>query len=201
MISRAQENAAAAILAGGRSRRMGTDKALLPLDGRPLVWHVIARLRPLVSEIVIVGDNAGAYRRFGIPVIPDPRPDEGPLAGIRTALMNTDAPLVFCCACDMPFLETALVGRLLELAEQGVAAVVPRVRGKPEPLCAVYAREALPAIEAELATGGRRIKDALARMPTRYVEEEDLRVFDPELRSFVNVNTLEDLARVRESSR
>jgi len=194
-------HAAAAILAGGRSRRMGTDKALLTLEGTPLVGHVIARLRPLVSEILIVGDNAGAYRQFGIPVISDPSPDQGPLAGIRTALMNTAAPLVFCCACDMPFLETALVGRLLELAERGVAAVVPRVRGEREPLCAVYTRKALPAIEAVLATGGRRILDALARMPTHYVEEEDLRVFDPELQSFVNVNTPEDLARIRESCR
>jgi len=180
---------------------MGTDKALQQLDGTPLIGHVIARLRPLISEILIVGDRAGSYRGFGIPVISDPSPDQGPLAGIRTALMNTHAPLVFCCACDMPFLETALVGRLLELAEEGVAAVVPRVRGEPEPLCAVYARAALPSIEAELAIGGRRIRNALSRMRTRYVEEDDLRIVDPELRSFVNVNTPADLARVRGSSR
>lgn len=195
------QNAAAAILAGGRSRRMGTDKALLLLDGTPLIGHVIARLRPLIPEIMIVGDNAGAYRQFGIPAISDPSPDQGPLAGIRTALVNTAALRVFCCACDMPFLESALVGRLLELAEPGVAAVVPRVRREQEPLCAVYTRDALPAIAAELAAGGRRILNALARMPTRYVEEEELRSFDPELRSFVNVNTPEDLARVRESCR
>lgn len=194
-------HAAAAILAGGRSRRMGTDKALLLLDGTPLIGHVIARLRPLIPEIVIVGDPAGVFGRFGIRVIPDPRPDEGPLAGIRTALVNTAAPRVFCCACDMPFLEFALVGRLLALAEPGVAAVVPRMRGEQEPLCAVYTREALPAIEAELATGGRRILDALAKMPTLYVDEEDLRSCDSELRSFVNVNTPEDLARIRESCR
>lgn len=193
--------AAAAILAGGRSRRMGTDKALLPLDGTTLIGHVIARLRPVVPKIVIVGGNAGAYRRFAIPVIPDPRPDEGPLAGILTALMNVDASLVFCCACDMPFLETALVGRLLDLAEPGVAAVVPRILGEPEPLCAVYTRAALAAIKTEFAAGERRIKNALTAMPVRYVGEEDLRIFDPGLRSFVNVNTPEDLARIRESCR
>ena len=191
----------AAILAGGRSRRMGTDKALLLFDGTPLIGHVIDRLRDVIPKIVIVGDNAGGYRRFGLPIFPDPRPDEGPLGGIRTALVSIDTPLIFCCACDMPFLETALVGRLLELAEQGVAAVVPRLHDEPEPLCAVYAREALPAIETELAAGGRRIRNALARIPTRYVEEKELRNFDPELRSFVNVNTPGDLARIRESSR
>jgi len=194
-------HAVAAILAGGRSRRMGTDKALLLLDGTPLIGHVIARLRPLIAEIVIVGDSAGAFGRFGIPVIPDPRPDEGPLAGIRTALMHTDAPLVFCCACDMPFLETALVGRLLELAEQGVAAVVPWMRGEPEPLCAVYAKEALPLIEDVLASGRRSIRDVLDKMPIRFVEEDDLRHYDPELSSFVNINTPDDLARVRRSAR
>lgn len=180
---------------------MGTDKALLLLDGTPLIAHVIARLRPLASEIMIVGDQAGAYRQFGIPVIPDPRPDQGPLAGIRTALLNTTAPRVFCCACDMPFLETALVSRLLELAVGGVSAVVPRVHGESEPLCAVYTREALPAIEAKLTAGEHRIRNALEGMPTRYVEEDDLRCFDPELRSFVNVNTPEDFARILESSR
>lgn len=194
-------HAAAAILAGGHSRRMGTDKALLQFDGTPLIGHVIARLRTVVPKIVIVGGNAGAYRRFGIPVLPDPRPDEGPLAGIKTALMNAEAPLVFCCACDMPFLETALVVHLLELAVQGVAAVVPRLHGEPEPLCAVYTREALTAIETEIAAGGRRIKNALTGMPTRYVEEDDLRFFDQELRSFVNVNTPEDFARILESRR
>jgi len=194
-------HAAAAILAGGRSRRMGTDKALLLLDGTPLIEHVIARLRPLIPEILIVGDPAGAYGCFGVPVISDPSPDQGPLAGIRTALMNTDAPLVFCCACDMPFLETALVGHLLALAERGAAAVVPRVRGEREPLCAVYTREALPAIEAELATGGHRILDVFLRMPMHYVEEDELRHYDQALRSFVNVNTPDDLARVRRSAR
>jgi len=194
-------HAAAAILAGGRSRRMGTDKALLLLDGTPLIEHVIARLRPLIPEILIVGDPAGAYGCFGVPVISDPSPDQGPLAGIRTALMNTDAPLVFCCACDMPFLETALVGHLLALAERGAAAVVPWVRGEPEPLCAVYAREALPVIEDVLASGRRSIRDILDKMPMRYIEEDDLRHYDPELRSFVNVNTPDDLARVRRSAR
>jgi molybdenum cofactor guanylyltransferase len=189
------QRAAAAILAGGRSRRMGADKALLPLDGEPLLGHVIARLRPLVSEILIIGDNAGAYRRFGIPVVPDPRPDQGPLAAIRTALLSTAAPAVFCCACDMPFLEAALVDHLLGLVAPGVAAVVPRVRGEPEPLCAVYTPAALPGIDAETAGGGRQIRGALARVSTRYVDESELRACDPELRSFVNLNTPEDLAR------
>lgn len=180
---------------------MGTDKALLLLDGTPLIRHVIAGLRPLIAEIMIVGDPAGAFGGFGIPVIPDQRPDEGPLAGIRTALMHTDASLVFCCACDMPFLATALVRRLLELAEQDVSAVVPRVRGEPEPLCAVYPREALPVIEDVLASGRRSIRDVLDKLPTRYVETDDLRRYDPELRSFVNVNTPDDLARIREIAR
>jgi hypothetical protein len=81
--------AAAAILAGGRSRRMGVDKALLPLGGTPLIGHVLARLRPLFQEIMIVGDPTGSYRRFGVPVVPDPRPAEGPLTGRQYVITGT----------------------------------------------------------------------------------------------------------------
>jgi molybdopterin-guanine dinucleotide biosynthesis protein A len=176
---------------------MGADKALLLLDGSPLIAHVLARLSPLFREIMIVGDSNGAYGRFGVPVVPDPRPDEGPLAAIRTALESTAAPVIFCCACDMPFIEPPLVERLIAIAGDGAPVVVPRLRGEPEPLCAVYGRTLLPTIEEVLASGKRSIRDVLDRAATRYVEEEELRRCDPELRSFINVNTPQDLDRAR----
>lgn len=174
---------------------MGADKALLLLDGTPLIAHVLARLRPLFREIMIVGDPNGAYGRFGVPVVPDPRPDEGPLAAIRTALQTTTAPVVFCCACDMPFIEQALVERLVEIALDGAPAVVPHLRGEPEPLCAIYGRKVLSTIEEILASGKRSIRDVLDRVATRYVREEELRRHDPKLMSFINLNTPDDFAQ------
>jgi len=157
-----RRRAAAAILAGGQSRRMGADKALVLLDGRSLLARVIELLRPLFTEIAIIGGDAAAYRQFGLPVFPDHHPGAGALGGICTALLSAEAPLVFCCGCDMPFLKPAIVEHLLELARGDFEAVVPQVRGESEPLCAVYSRGALEVIEEEIAAGHRRIKDALA---------------------------------------
>jgi len=192
-----RRRAAAAILAGGQSRRMGADKALVLLDGRSLLARVIELLRPLFTEIAIIGGDAAAYRQFGLPVFPDHHPGAGALGGICTALLSAEAPLVFCCGCDMPFLKPAIVEHLLELARGDFEAVVPQVRGESEPLCAVYSRGALEVIEEEIAAGHRRIKDALARLRVRYVEEEELRAQDPGLHSFVNINTPEELEKAR----
>ena len=188
----------AAVLAGGGSRRMGRDKALLEIGGRPMMARVIERIRALFGEISIVGGADRSYGAFGVPVFRDARPGCGSLGGIYTALSTSSAPFVFCLACDMPFISAPLVSFLVgEMRKSGCQAVIPRVGGELEPLCAVYSREIIPVIEKDLDTGVRRIKSTLSSLRLRIVEEGEMQPHDPGLHTFFNVNTPEDLRKAK----
>lgn len=191
----------AAILVGGQSRRMGRDKAFIEIRGRTMLAMVVEQLRPLFGEMMIVGSGAPAYTGYGVPAYPDLRPGMGSLGGIYTALSRSANPQVFCTACDMPFISTKLVGALLRKAGEGRDAVIPRVADELEPLCAVYSRKILPVIEKDLDASVRRIKTTLATLDIAVVDTEELRRYDPELRTFFNINTPEDLDRANEVAR
>lgn len=190
--------ASAAILAGGRSRRMGRDKALIEIGGRPMLARVIERIRPLFEDLSVIGGDSGKYGSFGVPVHGDMRPGCGSLGGMYTALATAASPVVFCAACDMPFLSPDLVAFLLEvMGESECQAVLPDIGGEAEPLCAVYSRSILPVIERDLDTGVLRIKNTLSSLRVRTVEADEMRPYDPELLTFFNINTPEDLERAR----
>ncbi len=174
------------------------NKALLEIGGRSLLADVIDRLRPLFGEIMIIAAGGQEYASFGLPVHRDVRPGSGSLGGILTALSRSSEALTFCVACDMPFLNPAVVSLLLGRAGEGWEAVVPRLREGLEPLCAVYAVSLVPRIEEVLDGGERRIRRVLEGSRVLYLGEEELRVPDPELLSFFNVNTPADLERARE---
>ena len=188
----------AAVLVGGQSRRMGRDKAFVEIQGRSMLAWVIERLRPLFEEMMIVGSDRPTYAVYGLPVYPDLRPGMGSLGGIHTALSRSANPQVFCTAWDMPFISTEVVAALLQRAGGGHDAVIPMVAGELEPLCAVYARKALPAIEKNLDASVRRIKTALSSLEVAIVDAEELRPYDPELLTFFNINTPEDLEKAHE---
>lgn len=187
----------AAILAGGRSTRMGTDKALLEVGGAVILRRTADLLRPLVGDLFVVADNAEAYAPLGLPVVPDRVPDRGSLGGILTAVARAAQPRVLCVACDMPLLQPGVLALLLAAAGPEADAVIPRPAGRPEPLCAVYGRALLPALEQAVAAGRLRIMDALAGAQLRFVEAAELAPVDPNLRSFLNVNTPDELAAAR----
>jgi molybdopterin-guanine dinucleotide biosynthesis protein A len=176
------------VLVGGRSSRMGRDKALLPFHGVPLAQFVARNVASAANQAVLVGDPS-RYADLGYPVIPDRFPGEGPLGGILTALHHTSADWSLVVACDMPELSAEFLGRLLEAAEHsGAEALIPvGPSGQPEPLCAVYHRNARPAIEMAFAAGKRKVTLALAAVPTASLVM-------PELAPFQNVNTPEDWA-------
>lgn len=195
-------NASAAVLAGGLSRRMGRDKALIEIGGRPMLARIIAGIRPLFDDIAVIGGDSRRYGSFGVPVRGDIRPGCGSLGGIYTALATALSPVVFCAACDMPFLNPHLVAFLLGvMRESECQAVLPSIDGEAEPLCAVYSRSILPVIERDLDGGVRRIKSTLSSLAVRTVEPDELRPYDPELRTFFNINTPEDLERARKMAR
>lgn len=174
------------VLAGGRSTRMGRDKALLQFHGRPLVAIIAAAVRDAAGSAVLIG-NPYLAAVTGFPAIPDLFPGEGPLGGILTALRQTTADWNVVSACDMPGLTAAFLSVLFQAAEACDPDVLLPVSpgGKPEPLCAVWNRRALGPLEAAFAAGERKITAALGGLrAVRYQVSE--------ITPFQNVNTPED---------
>jgi len=188
----------AAILAGGQSRRMGTDKALVMLRGKPLVKHVIERLRLLpVDQIFLLARQADQYPMLDIPVYSDIIPDLGPVGGLWTALNLANHDQIVVVGCDMPFINPALLVKLVESqTAMPCDAVVPRWHGNPQPLHAVYHRQSLEKVASALTAGTRRFQDMLDQFRTRWMDEREYAPLEANGLAFTNLNTLDDLERV-----
>ncbi|NDD30844.1 MAG: molybdenum cofactor guanylyltransferase [Proteobacteria bacterium] len=188
----------AVVLAGGQSRRLGRDKALLDIDGVACARRVLEAVRPLVGEICVVG-GSNRFADWGVAWLPDAVTDAGPLGGLITGLRALDADASFALACDLPLLSTPVLARLQQAFEAApeAPAVVVRHAGRLEPLVAIYNRAALPALEAALSRGERALHRVLARLPVREVDAESLRDVDIHLDGFLNLNTEDDAARIR----
>lgn len=184
-----------AILAGGQSTRMGRNKALLPWEGGTVIDAVASLMRGLFDHVLVVAADPEPYRFLGLPEARDHRPGMGPLGGIEAALRASPDPRVFVVACDMPFLSPDLIRHMASLPT--AQAVVPYMAGRPEPLHALYSRDALASVHSLLAEGERRVYVLLDRLDVRRVEEDEVRRFgDPE-RVFANLNRPEDYRRAR----
>jgi molybdopterin-guanine dinucleotide biosynthesis protein A len=189
-------SASGAVLAGGRSTRLGRDKALLTIDGETLLARAVRILATVCDEVIVV---AGPERRALVPqvrVVPDERPGAGPLGGIATALRAAGHGRVLVVATDMPLLNPRLLRHLLALSI-GYDVTIPRVEGRTQQLHAVYARSCLPLIDEQLARDDLKIDRFFARARVRIVEEDEVRRLDPDLRSFRNVNTEADWQTVQ----
>ncbi|MCY4415215.1 MAG: molybdenum cofactor guanylyltransferase [Chloroflexi bacterium] len=193
----------AIILAGGISRRFGRDKAVEPFAGEPMIRRVIHRSAEAVNaaEVLVV---VGSLERAGeLPLDPQHRvavdafPNSGSLGGIYTGLLNAQTEWGLVTACDMPFLESSLLQHMAH-CRSGVDAVVPVRGGRPEPIHALYSRRCLPAIHDRLLAGELKISGFYDRVTVRYLLDDELKRFDPELWSFFNINRPEDLALAAE---
>ena len=193
------------ILAGGKSTRMGQDKAWLMLDGRPLVMRVIDRVLPLVDEVIVSTNQPDAFDAWlpGLPVasytVADRYRGAGPLAGLHAGLLAACCELVLTIATDMPFVDPTLIRYLADLATGAdVDAVVPQIPSPEtgqiglEPLHAIYRKSCVPAIERCLETDQRRVVNLLDQVRVRVVTPDEIRPHDPRFRSFANVNTPQD---------
>jgi molybdopterin-guanine dinucleotide biosynthesis protein A len=189
----------AIILAGGRSRRLGQDKALLRLRGQPLLARTVHTLSALSSDLVVVSNTPEHYEPLALPVryVPDERQGRGSLMGIYSGLKAVHRPHALVVACDMPFLNLPLLRYMLTLIEDH-DVVVPRVGDFFEPLHAMYGRGCLPMMGHLLDQGQRRILSVFAEVRVRYVSAAEIEPFDPQHRSFININTSEDWERVQE---
>ena len=192
------EDCTAVVMAGGQSRRMGSDKATLLLGELTLLQRVVAIVAPLFGELVV----SVREQRTDIdwPQICDQHPNAGPLAGLCAALEHARTPWIFALATDMPFVRSALI-ELLATRRAGFDAVVPVVAGHPQPLAAFYSTNCLAPIRARLEEeGGKRsLRAVLDRLNVCYVGESELIAADPGLRSFFDLDTPDDLAAARRS--
>lgn len=186
----------AAILAGGDSRRMGTDKALLEFDGVPLVERIAKGLGEVSDDVYIVAKRT---LDSSVRSVLDGSDEQSPLIGVLAALRAARHAAVFVCGCDMPYVSSALV-RALARRLVHVDAVVPVREGKLEGLHAVWSSAAAPRIGALVAAGERGLRPALHRLHIDAVDEDAWREIDPEGRAFVNLNTPADLEQVSRAS-
>ena len=188
----------AIVLAGGLSRRLGRDKALEPFGGEPLISRVIGRLATLTDETVVVVNNDARAAELPLPAgaktAVDIYPDSGSLGGIFTGLTAASNEWGFVVACDMPFLNTALIKHILSLRHDH-DAVVPTLDGYPEPTHSAYSKACLPHIERRLEAGQLRIARFFDDVRVRYVQDDEVDALDADRLSFFNVNTPDDLAR------
>lgn len=177
------------VLAGGRSRRMGREKAGLQMSGGTLLERAVRTLEPIVDEVVVVGTPGTAP--CGVRVIADETPGLGPLGGLATGLKRTRGERVLLVACDLPFLDRALLLYLMSLAP-GYDAVVARIDGRSQPLHAVYDRRVGPIVDRQIASGAYRMEELVARLHVRWVEDAEIAAIEGGHRSFFNVNTPAD---------
>ncbi len=188
----AAQPVSAAILCGGRGRRMGgVDKGHLPISGTPIVVRQLDVLRPLAGHVILV-DRDGTYDApAGVQVVADLLPDTGPVGGIYTALQTASTDHVIIVACDMPFITTALIVGMLHWI-QDADVVIPRDdRGRPA-LCGVFHRRVAPVLRAQIAAGRLRLDESLARLAVRAIDTTTLGTLDSTGHLLANLNTQED---------
>ncbi|MEE9227090.1 MAG: molybdenum cofactor guanylyltransferase [Acidobacteriota bacterium] len=189
-----------AILAGGRSRRMGRDKALLPYSGRPLVLHAAETLGEVVPEVAVIASRGSGYDFLPVPVIEDRFPDRGPLGGLHAALVHAAGRPVFCLACDLPLVGPDLIRYIIDFAGPDAASraafvKVPAMAGRVQPLCGWYAPGCLGPVEKWLRQGRGKVLDFLEEIPTVQVPlAADLPFFREDL--LANLNREEDYNKV-----
>jgi len=184
------------ILAGGRSSRMGRDKAFLQLGGRTLLDRALEVARAVAAEVRIAGqkEKFAAYA----PVVEDVYPGRGPLAGIHAALRSSTTELNLVLGVDTPYVDPAFLRYLIGQAEaSGAVVTVPRIGAKYEPLCAVYRRQFAQLAEQSLQAGRNKIDPLFEKTSLRIVDEAELRMLAFDREMFDNLNTPEEWEQAR----
>jgi molybdopterin-guanine dinucleotide biosynthesis protein A len=186
-----------AIQAGGKSSRMGQDKALMPFRGVPLIQYVMECLAPITDEIIVTTNQPENYNFLGVPLFPDIRPGRGALGGLYTALKSASYNLVAVVACDMPFASSAffLEGtKLLSTHEADI--VIPRTEYGYEPLHALYRRDAcVPPIEEALDANKWKVISWFEKVNIHALTPGESARYNPDGLTFLNLNTPEDFAK------
>ena len=188
------------ILAGGKSSRLGRSKALQAIGAKSLIQWVVDRLVVLSTEIIIAtahGEAIPCSSAVRIKTVADIYPEKGPLVGIYSGLLASSSSRAIVVGCDTPFLSVGLLKYMIRISST-FDVVVPRIKDKLEPLCAVYSKSCLVFIQELLEQNQLRIAELFSMVKVRYIEEDEINSFDPEHLSFFNINSQAALGRARE---
>jgi molybdopterin-guanine dinucleotide biosynthesis protein A len=185
-----------AILAGGHSRRMGQEKAFLPVGGRPVIERVLWSTADLSDDLLIVTNTPDMYRHLGQRMVGDVYPGKGALGGVYSAINAALHPHCLVVACDMPFLNTDLLSHLMTLSA-GFDVVIPLIQEFPETMHAIYGKACLEPIEMRLSANQLKIIDFFEDVRVQYVSREEVARYDPTFRSFLNMNTPDDWRKLQ----
>jgi molybdopterin-guanine dinucleotide biosynthesis protein A len=180
-----------AIVAGGKSSRMGYDKALLEWEGNSLIQIVVETVSAVCDKLIIIADNGERFLSLGLEIYPDKISGMGPLGGIYTALEVSEGEKVFCVGCDMPFLDAGVIRGMLDISEE-YDVVVPYLDDGFHPLHAVYSRNCIKPIRDTLESASPRVTGFFDRVRVRTVGEDD---FPTLSYSLTNLNTPADLEK------
>ena len=191
------------IQAGGESRRMGRDKALMPFLNRPLIQRVVDRMAPIADEVLVTTNRPKDYRFLDLPLFPDLKPGRGALGGLYTALSSATGDIVAVVACDMPFASAALIEVASKLlAQEEADVVIPNSGGNLEPLHAVYRRETcLPAIQAAIDADKWRVISWFPQVKVYNILPDEIKLYDSAELAFWNLNTPEEFAEAEQRAR
>ncbi len=187
----------AVILVGGKSRRMGSNKAFLKLKGKTFIEHQIDLLREIFNEITISANTPSEYKHLNIPIIKDIYPNKGPLGGIYTSLINSSSFYTFVLACDMPFVEIDLIKHLKSFIK-GHDVVVPQINKGLEPLHAFYSKNCIAPIKKELDNNNLRIVSFFPQVKVKTVKLNNLPSSNKFKDSIKNLNTIEEYKDAKE---
>jgi len=184
------------ILAGGKSQRMGEDKAFLDSGGVPLFERVYRIFREIFSEIIIVANDVIPFERYEAILRRDIILGKGALGGLYTGIYHSSNYHAFCSACDMPFLNPRVI-KYMEKERDEYDVIVPKTHDGLHPLHAIYSKKCLNPISQSLDRNDLKIVNFFQQVRVRYIEEMEIREFDPHMRSVINVNTEEEMEAVR----
>ncbi len=183
------------ILAGGKSSRFGSNKALAEFNGTPLIERVTGVLGKVFKKLIIITNSPVEYSYLNIPLHQDLVKGLGPVGGIYTGLDALDDEWAFFCACDMPFVNEGLV-RYIAGLKDGYDAVVPKIDWKIEPLHALYSKRCLSAMKELIHKKEYQTVKAFNDMNVRFVGEEEIKKFDPKVKTFLNINRQDELKEI-----
>ncbi len=187
----------AAVLAGGRSSRMGRNKALLPLNGKPIIEHVVHAARQVAQRTLLITNQPEEFAFLGLDMHPDVIPGIGPIGGIVTALEHCPTAYCLILACDLPFMSPEILHALARHREDHHRAVVLDVGRGPEPLCGIYARSCLPAVHEHIRNDDYQLQALLQRLGAAVVPWQIRGGIDP----LLNINTPTDFEKAQKMLR
>lgn len=186
------------VLAGGKNLRFPTLKSFIKIDDSTIIEKSLALLGNIFDEIFISTNMPEKYFYLGVPLIGDVLPSRGPMSGIYSALINSKYNSIFVVACDMPFVQRDVVSFICKKhLPLNYDATIPIYNGEPQPLLGIYCRTILDVLEDLILKGKTSMKGFLSEIKTNFIEESDIMTVDPDGRSFVNINTMEDYKKLR----